>query len=484
MHGAVMFQGTGSDVGKSVLVAGLCRALHRRGIAVRPFKPQNMSNNAAVAREGGEIGRAQALQARACGVEAGVHMNPVLIKPHSETDAQVIVQGLVWANVAARDYQSRKAMLMDAVGESFRRMQSEADIVVVEGAGSPAEINLRANDIANMGFACKFGVPVVLIGDIDRGGVIASVVGTHTVLDDADRAMIRGFVVNKFRGDISLFDGGLREIVERTRWPSFGVLPYLHGLALPAEDAVETKGRAGAGVKVVVPIYPHASNTDEFDPLQLDPGVDLVFVRGGAPLPRDADLVVLPGSKATISDLRFLKAQGWDRDIAAHLRHGRPVLGLCGGYQMLGRRISDPDAIEGSLLEEPGLGLLDIETVFSGAKVRKQVDGRSIADNTPFYGYEIHVGRTHGRGLERALLRFADGRVDGAVSADGLVRGCYVHGLFGDDAQRARWIEWAGGKASDLVYETQVEDSLDRLAGAMEAHLDIEAMIALARSAK
>jgi adenosylcobyric acid synthase len=481
---ALMIQGTGSDVGKSLLVAGLSRALTQRGLSVRPFKPQNMSNNAAVTPDGGEIGRAQALQARACGVAPSVHMNPVLLKPQSDIGAQVVVQGRIYRTSAAREYQTLKAALMTAVRESYAVLCRDADIVLVEGAGSPAEINLRANDIANMGFARAFGVPVVLVGDIDRGGVIASLVGTHAVLEKDDRAMVKGFIVNKFRGDVSLFGDGLRVIAARTGWPNFGVLPFLQGLALPAEDAIERKGEireAPPAVRIAVPLLSHIANADEFDPLQLEPSVALDFVPPGTPLPRDCDLVVLPGSKATISDLRFLKTQGWDIDVRAHLRQGRPVLGLCGGYQMMGRMVRDPLGIEGPQgSEERGLGLLDIDTELTPDKALRAVSGTCLLTGAPFSGYEMHVGR--GGAGARPLLRFDDGTLDGAASADGLAAGCYVHGLFGGDVFRAAWLRRLGGAASEMSYEARVEESLDCLAAAVETHLDVDGLLAVARA--
>ena len=479
---ALMLQGTGSDVGKSLIVAGLCRALTRRGYRVRPFKPQNMSNNAAVTADGGEIGRAQALQARACGVEPSVHMNPVLLKPQSEIGSQVVVQGQVVGAAKARDYQAWKPQLLPRVLESFARLRAEADIVLVEGAGGAAEINLRANDIANMGFARAADVPVVVIGDIDRGGVIAQIVGTRVVLDPADAAMVGGFLVNKFRGDPSLFEDGMKRIEALSGWKALGLVPHFPEAArLPAEDALALDRlpapRDGEHT-VVVPRLPHISNFDDFDPLQAEPGVRFIFAQPGAPLPA-ADLVILPGSKATIADLKALRAQGWDIDILAHARRGGKVLGLCGGYQMLGRSVSDPEGIEGPPETVAGLGLLEAETVLGGAKTLTRIAGRSLADGEPFAGYEIHVGRTETR--ERPLLAFADGREEGAESRDGRVRGCYVHGLFGDDAQRRAWLAWIGAPASALAYEAEVEATLDRLAEHLERRVRIEALLAMAR---
>jgi len=481
---ALMLQGTGSDVGKSLLVAGLCRALVRRGLTVRPFKPQNMSNNAAVTADGGEIGRAQALQARACGVEPSVHMNPVLLKPQTDVGAQVIVQGRVVGAARASDYQAKKRELLGAVLDSFARMRSEADIVVVEGAGSPAEVNLRAGDIANMGFACAAGVPVVLVGDIDRGGVIASLVGTHALLPDDERARVKGFLINKFRGDVRLFDGGLRVIAERTGWPSFGVVPWLaEARSLPAEDAVALDtARAGSGgpIRIAVPVLSRISNFDDFDPLALEPGVSLTMVPAGRPLPGDADLVILPGSKATIADLAFLRAQGWDVDLMAHRRRGGRVLGICGGYQMLGRRVSDPEGIEGPAGEAPGLGLLEVDTVLAGPKVLAEAAGVEIATGQPVAGYEMHMGRTSGPDCARPMLRLEGGTADGAVAEDGRVAGCYLHGLFGSDAFRAAFLRGLGGQGGGLAYAATVERALDAIADRLEGCVDVDALLRVA----
>ncbi|HEX4261290.1 MAG TPA: cobyric acid synthase, partial [Acetobacteraceae bacterium] len=373
-----MLAGTGSSVGKSLLVAGLARAALRRGLRLCPFKAQNMSNNAAVAADGGEIGRAQALQARAAGVAASVHMNPVLLKPQSETGAQVIVQGRLAGTAAARAFQSMKPGLLPRVLESFSTISEGADLVLVEGAGSVAEINLRAGDIANMGFARAAGVPVVLVGDIDRGGVIASVVGTQAVLDPEDAAMVRGFIVNRMRGDPSLFAAGMDAIAARTGWPALGLVPHFAAARnLPAEDAVDLaeRRRPGAPLCIAVPVLPFIANFDDLDPLAAEPGVDLRLVRAGTPLPV-CDLVILAGSKATLADLAALRAEGWDIDIAAHRRRGGHVLGLCGGYQMLGRRIADPEGMEGRPGEAAGLGLLDVETVLGGDKEVREVAGR------------------------------------------------------------------------------------------------------------
>jgi adenosylcobyric acid synthase len=484
MARALMFQGTGSDVGKSLIVAGLCRAYTLRGLKVRPFKPQNMSNNAAVTADGGEIGRAQALQARACNVAPSVHMNPVLLKPQSDIGSQVIVQGKVLTNAPARAYQAMKPGLMTAVLESFAGIKREADLVLIEGAGSPAEVNLREGDIANMGFARAAGTPVVLIGDIDRGGVIAQIVGTKAVLDPADSAMIRGFLVNKFRGDPSLFDAGLSIISRHTGWSSLGLIPYFADAhRLPAEDAValeSERGGEGKGITIAVPMFPHISNFDDFDPLKQEAGVRLVMVRRGRPLPADADLIVLPGSKATIADLNAFRAEGWDIDLFAHVRRGGRVLGLCGGYQMLGRELADPDGVEGPAGAVTGLGLLDVSTKMTGHKMLHSVEGLCLANNAHFSGYEMHVGRTDGPDCQRPLLRYGDGRADGAISPDGRIMGAYVHGLFGDDAQRAAWLASLGA-TSDLGYESQVERTLDALAAHLSRHIDLDALLSLAR---
>ncbi len=483
---ALMIQGTGSDVGKSLTVAGLARVFARRGLRVLPFKPQNMSNNAAVTPDGGEIGRAQALQARAARVPPSVHMNPVLLKPQSDVGAQVVVQGKVWGNALARDYQARKPELLGAVLDSFARLVADADLVLVEGAGSPAEINLRANDIANMGFARAAGVPVVLLGDIDRGGVIASLVGTRTVIDPADAAMIEAFVVNRFRGDPTLFEDGMASIAALTGWTALGLVPWFDDAwKLPPEDAVvlqeATAPRTARRVRIAVPVFPRIANFDDLDPLRHDPGVELVFVGPDRPLPGDAALVILPGSKATIADLGAARAFGWDIDLRAHVRRGGLVLGLCGGYQMLGQRIADPRGIEGPPAAVEGLGLLDVETVLTGDKVLVETSGTTLSDGVPFTGYEMHVGRTAAGPGIAPMLRLADGRLDGAVSADGRVFGCYVHGLLADDRQRRAWLDRLGVAAADFAYEAEVETTLDRLADHLERHIDCDALLALAR---
>jgi adenosylcobyric acid synthase len=482
---ALMFQGTGSDVGKSLIVAGLCRALTNRGLRVRPFKPQNMSNNAAVTADGGEIGRAQALQARACRIAASVHLNPVLLKPQSDVGSQVVVLGKAIGNATARDFQVMKPGLLPTILGSFARLKAESDIVLVEGAGSAAEINLRANDIANMGFARAADVPVVLIGDIDRGGVIAQIVGTRAVLEPADAAMIAGFLVNMFRGDPALFEPGMAAITRHTGWPGLGLIPYFRQAGrLPAEDAVVLDRGASSGtgsVTVAVPRLAHIANFDDLDPLRLEPSLRVVMIEPGQALPGNADLVILPGSKATLSDLADFRRNGWDIDLAAHVRRGGRVLGICGGYQMLGTLVADPDGIEGRPGRLPGLGLLDVETTLTRDKVLSEVTGASIADMVPFRGYEMHVGRTGGPDGTRPLLRFADGRVDGAMSADGRIVGTYVHGLFGDDRQRARLLAWFGARSAGVSYEADVDQVLDELADHLAGCIDLTRLLSLAK---
>jgi adenosylcobyric acid synthase len=481
----LMFQGTGSDVGKSLIVAGLARAYTRRGLKVAPFKPQNISNNAAVAADGGEVGRAQALQARAAGLAPSVHMNPVLIKPQSEIGAQVVVQGKVVGAWDARGFQFLRPKLLSAVLQSFEILSGAAELVLIEGAGSASEANLRAGDIANMGFARATNCPVVLVGDIDRGGVIAQIAGTRLVLEEADAALAQGFIVNKFRGDPALFAEGLATIERLSGWPALGLVPYYDDARfLPAEDgvALERSRSTGAGrIKIVVPVLPYIANFDDLDPLAHEPEVTLAMIHPRAPLPADADLVILPGSKATLADLRALIATGWDIDIKAHVRRGGFVLGLCGGYQMLGRRIADPEGMEGPAGEMAGLGLLDVETVLGDDKTLLQVRGHSTLSGAPFAGYEMHIGRTEGPDRARPLLAYEDGRSEGAISENGLVAGAYVHGLFADDRQRRAWIERVGGFGSDFAYETTINRVLNGLADHLERHLDLDRLLDLAR---
>jgi adenosylcobyric acid synthase len=485
MSKILMFQGTGSDVGKSLIVAALARAYANRGLKVAPFKPQNMSNNAAVTAEGGEIGRAQALQARAARLAPSVDMNPVLLKPQGAAGSQVVARGEVIGQALAREYQSWKPRLMPLVLESFASLRARADLILIEGAGSAAEINLRANDIANMGFAQAVGAPVVLVADIDRGGVIAQLVGCQAVIEPSDAALIKGFIVNKFRGDPSLFEDGLDFVARRTGWLALGLVPFFEGAArLPAEDAFGLRDRpasARGGVKIAVPLLPNIANFDDLDPLKAEPGVTLVFVPPGEPLPGDARLVILPGSKATVADLMAFRALGWHIDLAAHVRRGGRVLGVCGGYQMLGRSVADPSGVEGPPGETEGLGLLDVVTVLGAQKKLSETRGVSVADDAPFKGYEMHMGATSGADCARPVLRFVDGRFDGAISRDGLVCGVYVHGLFAQDEQRAAWLRRLGAEPSLLRYEAGIEETLDALAEHCARHIDLDQLLELAR---
>lgn len=478
---AVMIQGTGSDVGKSLIVAGLGRAFTRRGLRVRPFKPQNMSNNAAVTEDGGEIGRAQALQARACRVAPVTDMNPVLLKPQSEGGSQVVVQGRVFGQTNALDYGSLKPRLLPKVLESYGRLAGQADLMLVEGAGSPAEVNLRAGDIANMGFAEAADLPVILVGDVDRGGVLAAVVGTHVLLQPAERSRLKGYIINMFRGDVRLFYPALDIIAGRTGLGCLGIVPHFAGARrLPAEDSValdrwKTSPAAGAAaIRIVVPRLPRLSNFDDLDPLRAEPGVAVDIVAPGRSLPRDASLILLPGSKATIADLAALREQGWDIDIRAHVRAGGRVLGLCGGYQMLGRTIADPEGIEGIPGEVPGLGLLAVDTVFGGDKRLVAISGTDDVSGLAVTGYEMHIGATAGPDAARPMLRI-DGRDEGARSADGRVGGCYLHGIFAADSWRRHFLTELGGRGDEsLNHEAMIDSVLDDLAAHLENHLDLD----------
>jgi adenosylcobyric acid synthase len=481
-----MIQATGSHAGKSTLVAGLGRLFARRGLTVRPFKPQNMSNNAAVTADGGEIGRAQALQARACFAAPSRHMNPVLLKPESETGAQLVMQGRVVGHYGARAFGDLKPTLLPAVLESFVAVSDGADLVLVEGAGSPAEVNLRAGDIANMGFALAADVPVVLIGDIDRGGVIAALIGTWQLLEPPERALLRGYVVNKFRGDPTLFDDAHAVICAHTGLPSLGVVPWCAAAGrLPAEDVLGLEERSAARVgdqpiRIVVPRLSRSANFDDLDPLRAEPDVELVVVPPGRALPGDADLVLLTGSKSTIADLAFLRAQGWDIDVQAHVRRGGHVMGLCGGYQMLGRRVADPAGVEGPAGETAGLGLLDVVTELAAEKTVREATGVELASRQPVHGYEIHLGVTTGPDTMRPMLHL-EGRDDGATSTDGRVTGCYLHGLFAADAFRHLFLARLRPRAdSGLHHEVAVDAALDALADHLAGCLDIEQLQRLA----
>jgi adenosylcobyric acid synthase len=475
-----MIQGAGSNVGKSMLVAGIARACVKRGMSVAPFKPQNMSNNAAVTADGGEIGRAQALQALACGLEPMVDMNPVLLKPETDIGAQVIVQGKRFATMKARDYGKQKAKLLPPVLESFQRIGASRDLVIVEGAGSPAEVNLRAGDIANMGFAAAAKVPVVLVGDIDRGGVIAQLVGTHAVLPPEDLALIKGFAINKFRGDPTLFAAGMDIIAARTDWAPLGIVPWFaDAWKLPAEDVMDISSRKGGAIRIAVPRLNRIANFDDLDPLTATPDVTVEIIEAGRPLPGDADLVIIPGSKSTIADLAHFRAQGWDIDLQAHVRRGGHVLGICGGYQMLGREIIDDDGIEGAPARVAGLGFLDVRTVMVPQKRLALSNASYLPSGDTVSGYEIHIGQTDGPDCARAWLSL-DGRGEGAASPDGRVMGCYLHGLFAADDFRAAFLADIGKPVTHHNYAQSVIDTLDALADHLETHMDIDALLALA----
>jgi adenosylcobyric acid synthase len=482
MAKALMFMGTGSDVGKSLLVAGLCRALSNQGLRVAPFKPQNMSNNAAVTADGGEIGRAQALQARAARCEPITAMNPVLLKPEGETGSQIVVRGQRRASMSARAYWSNRGALMPEVLAAFRELAADADIVLVEGAGSASEINLRHNDLANFGFAQAASVPVVLVGDIHRGGVIASLVGTFAVIDAADAALIRATMVNKFQGDPSLFADGLLAIERHTGIPCFGPVPWFADASkLPAEDVLAlesyTKNSTGS-FTIAVPRLPRISNFDDLDPLRAEAGVKLVLVEPGNPIPRDADLVILPGSKSTRSDLAALRANGWDIDITAHYRAGGKVLGICGGYQMLGRTVADPHGVEGSPGTSDGLGLLDVNSLLTQTKLLRTETATHLASGEPISGYHMHMGETTGPDRSRPFA-MVENTPEGAVSPDGRVAGTYFHGLFAADRFRRAMLGDTIA-APDFTYESSVEQTLDALAAHLQTHLDLPALQALA----
>jgi len=482
MAKSIMIQGAGSNVGKSMVVAGICRAAVNRGLSVRPFKPQNMSNNAAVTADGGEIGRAQALQALACNVPAVTDMNPVLLKPETDIGAQVVVQGQRLTTVKARDYAQLKPTLMASVLDSFERLGQGVDLIVVEGAGSPAETNLRAGDIANMGFAEAANVPVVLLGDIDRGGVIAQMVGTHVILPDTDRDKIKAFAINKFRGDVNLFDDGLAEIATRTGWANLGVIPWFQDAAkLPAEDAADITGTVQKnGFKIAVPQLSRIANFDDLDPLGLDPNISVHMIPAGRPLPLDADLILIPGSKSTIGDLAFFRAQGWDVDLAAHVRRGGYVLGICGGYQMLGKELHDPDGIEGPAGSYPGLGLLDVTTVMHSEKRLAEVTGTYTVTGDKITGYEIHIGHTEGPDCTRAWLEI-EGRAEGAASRNGRIQGCYIHGLFSADIFRTAYLATFGATSAMFNYDDEIDQVLNALAAHIETYMDLDKLLLMAR---
>ncbi len=483
MTRAIMLMGTGSDVGKSLIVAGLCRAYTRRGLSVRPFKPQNMSNNAAVTADGGEIGRAQALQARAAMVEPSVHMNPVLLKPETTTGAQVIIQGQRQASMSARDYFKSRTQFMPAILDSFRRTAAAAELVIVEGAGSPGEINLRDGDLANMGFAAAANIPALLVGDIHRGGVIASIAGTFDILPPSDRARLKGFLINKFHGDPELFSEGRRFLEQHTGTSCLGIIPHFAAARnLPAEDAValeKTLASHSSTIRISVLRLARIANFDDLDPLRLEPGVTVHFVQPGEPIPADTRLVIIPGSKSTIADLAALRREGWDIDLHAHVRRGGLVLGLCGGYQMLGTRIHDRLGLEGPPASIDGLGLLEVETELLPDKTLTRVTATHVPTGTPLTGYEIHLGCTIGPGCARPFAMIGN-RPDGAITASGQVAGTYLHGCFGSDAFRAAYLTSLGAAASTLRFDGLIETTLDALATHLETHLDLDAILATA----
>lgn len=481
---AIMLQGTGSDVGKSVLVAGLCRAFVNRGMTVKPFKPQNMSNNAAVTKTGGEIGRAQALQAIACKTAPTVHMNPVLLKPQSDTGAQIIVQGKVAGTGDSSYYRKNKDELLKKVIESFECLKKDADIIIVEGAGSPAEVNLREHDIANMGFAVATQTPVILIGDIDRGGVIASIVGTHELLSYGDNQLVKGYIINKFRGDMSLFDNALKIITARTGWQNIGILPFVPAVKkLPAEDAVvldHVKNSDTNNIVIAVPMLSRIANFDDFDPLISEPDIEVRFIPPGDIIPTQADLIIIPGTKATLTDLAFFKLHGWDIDLASHIRRGGKVLGICGGYQMLGKVIADPFGIEGKCVEEIGLGYLDVNTIMKTDKTVTKTNAYSDLYKCEATGYEIHIGNTTGPDTSQPF--FSQENIElGCLSKDHKIAGVYLHGLFNDDIFRMKYLsEFRDGTLNKTAFNEQIENALDILAKEMEKHLDLEKIIEIA----
>ncbi|WP_337153953.1 cobyric acid synthase [Pseudomonas protegens] len=474
----LMVQGTTSDAGKSTLVTALCRWLRRQGVSVVPFKPQNMALNSAVTADGGEIGRAQAVQAQAANLAPHTDMNPVLLKPNSDTGSQVIIHGRAVTSMNAVAYHYYKAIAMQAVLASHERLKSAYQVVMVEGAGSPAEINLRAGDIANMGFAEAVDCPVLLIADINRGGVFAHLVGTLELLSPSEQARVKGFIINRFRGDLALLQPGLDWLEARTGKPVIGVLPYVLDLHLEAEDGIDQRqvGKVEQLLKVVVPVLPRISNHTDFDPLRLHPQVDLQFIGPGQAIPA-ADLIILPGSKSVRGDLAFLRSNGWDRAIARHLRYGGKVLGICGGLQMLGEQVHDPLGLEGAAGSSPGLGLLAFETVLEEEKQLRNVSGRLSLENAAVSGYEIHAGVTRGPALELAAVQLDDGRSDGACSADGQILGTYLHGLFETPAACSALLRWAGLEAvQEVDYHALRERDIERLADLVEHHLDTAAL--------
>lgn len=485
----LMIQGTTSDAGKSVMVAGLCRLLARRGVRVVPFKPQNMALNSAVTVDGGEIGRAQAVQAQAAFLEPHTDMNPVLLKPNTDIGAQVIIHGRALTNMDARRYHAYKPVAMRAVLESYARLRATYDVVLVEGAGSPAEINLRDQDIANMGFAEAVDCPVWLVADIDRGGVFAHLYGTLALLAPSERARVTGLIINRFRGDVSLLTPGLDWLTRETGKPVLGVLPYLHGLHLEAEDALPRVPDTAVGadlrvrpndalprLRVAVPVLARISNHTDFDPLRLHPQAEVCWVRPGAAIP-PTDLIILPGSKSTRGDLRRLREQGWDAAIHRHLRYGGKLIGICGGLQMLGRWIHDPLGLEGEPGSSPGLGFLDFETTLEPEKQLRRVEGQLLLEDAYIIGYEIHAGVSTGPALGYPSVRLNDGRLDGVLSDDGQILGTYLHGLFDAAPARDALLRWAGLTVRETPdYRQLREDGINRLTDALAEHLDLRGL--------
>ncbi|MEK7711976.1 MAG: cobyric acid synthase [Pseudomonadota bacterium] len=480
----LMVQGTTSDAGKSTLVAGLCRVLARRGVRVAPFKPQNMALNSAVTVDGGEIGRAQAVQAQACGLEPHTDMNPVLLKPNTDIGAQVIIHGRALASMDARAYHDYKTTAMQAVLESYQRLRAQYDVIIVEGAGSPAEINLRNKDIANMGFAEAVDCPVLLIADIDRGGVFAHLVGTLALLSESEQARVAGFVINRFRGDVGLLMPGIEWLETRTGKPVLGILPYLHGLHLEAEDAL-ARAPTGTGnaLRVLVPALPRISNHTDFDPLRLHPQVDFRYLGPGEDM-AGADLVILPGSKSVRADLAWLRANGWEEALQRHLRYGGKLLGICGGFQMLGKTIHDPLGLEGEPGTSTGLQWFELTTTLAAEKQLRRVSGVLALDRAPVTGYEIHHGATQGPALKRPLVNLPE-RHDGAISDDGQIIGSYLHGLFDTPATCAALLRWAGlTELMPFNYPALREQGIERLADAVEQHLDMRRIDAILQPAR
>lgn len=471
----LMVQGTTSDAGKSTLVTALCRWLYRQGVSVAPFKPQNMALNSAVTVDGGEIGRAQAVQAQAAGLAAHTDMNPILLKPNTDVGAQVIVQGKAIGNMAAAQYHHYKPTALAFVLQSHARLKKHYQVIVVEGAGSPAEINLRANDIANMGFAEAVDCPVILVADIDRGGVFAHLVGTLALLSPSEQARVQGFIINRFRGDVALLKSGLDWLENHTGKPVLGVLPYLHEFHLEAEDAVDSKQSLGSGqrLNVIVPRLPRLSNHTDFDPLRLHPQVDLRFIGPDQPIP-SADLIILPGSKSVRADLEYLHSQGWPSAIKHHLRYGGKLLGICGGFQMLGQSIADPLGLEGAAGASAGLGLLDMHTTLEAEKQLRHVQGHLCLERAQVTGYEIHAGVSCGAALEQPAVYERSGKTDGALSPDGQILGTYLHGLFEQPSASSALLRWAGLSAPQtLDYHARREQDIERLADLVSQHLDV-----------